>query len=398
MPLTSDSCNSTFLAQMAALANQIQNPIPPTPLFFNNSQCNQTASMLPQNYVTVSCPATGVPTFENNCMRIITDYTGNFNPLSGPPLDPSQINVLPRISGICGSPSVNYSSNVFPDETDVLFSWYCPPQMYMVFYVEDPTAMTLDNAAAGGYLLVPPNTIQPDAFLSQIKLSNGNPFICGTGGKTNLAPYFIIVQIMDFGQMLVNMCAYNNQYSIGPDLTNNSLNRVWIGQTVGCDQYITSLCATSDLSDSPYAQLCACFTQQQQLNSIYGASLNVPVCCFAPPGVSIEHTCSYNTEAYKTRQMQASCCSFAQCQTIWNNTPKLQVQTTPLGEIFCAGQFVVFPTVNIPLPNVIPTVIINTESEIPSYIWIVLGVSIGLLLLWMLMVLLLKPYIILPKN
>lgn len=427
MSLTSDLCNENLLGEMTAEANQVNNPVEPFPAFFGAANCLSEGGAFPNNNVISDCSSTGLPTASSNCLRIISDLDNSFDPFNpNTGLEKSQVNVLPN-------PPTN--SNVFSNDSTVLRSLYCPPQYVIVFYTSDPSQSTLAQAASNGYLMVTPNTVLPDMCLAYTTLNNGTPFLkylttgnyngtgpppcllawcnacanlaggsvaqgdfcatsqdyiaCGSNGNSpaisHNAPYFIVIKKMDFGQMLFNMCVNNTQYSLGPLLANNSLNRIWKAQTTGCDGFVTNLCHYSDLQDSDYAEVCACFTQQQALDNIYGASLGVGVCCFGTdPSGQITKSCAFDPVAYKTSSMSKSCCTFAQCQKVVLNSSQMQTQTPTPGQISCAGNFVVFPT---PIADeVVATpslsVLSVTTSSIPSYTWIFLVTAVILLLLF----------------
>lgn len=180
--------------------------------------------------------------------------------------------------------------------------------------------------------------------------------------------------------MIFNMCTKNTQYTLGSD-PNNSLNRVWKPQSSACDQYMTNICSTSDVTLSQYKETCACFTQQQALNVQYGPTLEVPVCCFgADPSGDINKSCYFDTNAYKTGLMSRNCCSFAECTQVVNQNPTMQADASPPGEIQCVGSFVQFPAVPSAQPVVIPSALIVDIYSVPIYVWILFAVAVVLLL------------------
>ena len=440
-----DDCQ-LVLGDLAALAMQVQNPIAPYPLLYSSSGCGGgvTNGSVPQYFFNSTCPSSVVPTVEDNCLRIITDYDGTFNPYSGAALSANQVNVLPGGSNETGSIPLNFTGNIFSNADARLFSWFVPEKFYMVFYRGNPMIMTRDAASAMGSLKIDANTVEPNACITNPTLSNGSPFFttiphectgcgapccwidpqfnlclpydcgsetfescreayCGCGktgpvpqGDTcrdggvykscpavyHNTPYFILVQTGDFSDSIVDMCVNNGIHTVG----RNSLNRVWKPQSAGCDQYITNLCNTSNLLDSTYTETCSCYTQQVNLNNEYTAALGVPVCCFgfdATNPSNIAKSCAFNMKAYKTAFMTANCCSPAICQTVLDNNTEIKAKTTPQGEIYCAGTFIEYPVVPVPVPDA-SSIIIAISSAIPFYTWIVFIVGVVLLLLFVL--------------
>jgi hypothetical protein len=423
--LNPDPCNNVLLADQTALASQVQNPLPPFPVFFNGGQCGgggaPSASSFPLYYFPSDCSFTTIPTPINNCLRVINDP--DFDPFHGPAIDPQFMNVLPGGTDQLGNPA----NNVFTDPNSRLYSFYCPPQYEMVFYHLNPMTNTREIATAAGYLHFTGNQLMVDACLSDARLNNGlrflnynndpnftppcleaycncgkvdgqgNPQIFDAGpsyclspnqasvpcpGVSHNAPYFIVIQRQDYSDIIREMCVNNRKVDLGPDAPDNSLNRVWKAQAFGCDTFITNLCTVSDITQSEYAEMCSCYTQQQALNNQYGTSLDVPVCCFGQdPSGDIKKSCAFNSEAYKTNAMLQNCCSFAECQTVVNDSPGMQAQASPPGEINCQGNFVQFPVPPVTV-TVLPSVIVTDTSSIPIYVWIVLVIAILLLLLF----------------
>lgn len=415
-------CDDGLLAEMTALAGQIGSPLPPFPVFNSSGQCgggggSTTGSAFPLYFFPSDCSSSSIPTYQNNCLRVINDFDGTFDPYHGPPLDPTVVNVLPGGTDEKGSAA----NNIFPNNDERLYSWYCPPQYEIIFFKLNPMTNTREVATAGGYLRSGPNFLQVDACLSDVRLSDNSQFFkygsgspavpsclqaycaCGTGatypagpsycqvaagavacpGVTHNAPYFIVIHRQDFSDIIREMCVDNRQVDIGPDTPQNSLNKVWKPQAGGCDTFITNLCNISDVDNSPYKEMCACYTQQQALNNQYGASLNVPVCCFGQdPSGDIKKSCAFDEKAYKTGAMLRNCCSFAECQTIVNESQPMQAQASPPGEINCQGSFVQFPAVPVTPTGPLPTIIITDSSNIPFYVWLIFGLSILLLILF----------------
>ena len=383
------ACDSGLLANLAALSNQIYNPVAPYPVFYSTANCGSalTGSNFPTYFMSINCPQNDntLPTPDNNCLRIIDNLDGKFNPFSGPRLSSNQVNFLPGATK--GGTQVN---SIFTDPNARLYSWYTPVQFTIIFYQVDPSESTRDVAATSGYYISNSNELMVDACLTKLTLNNGStffsygnnddktpcplqycdacqnpnnppvppgPYCVGTNGPisqnfdysscpgvTHRAPYFIVIKNREFSDILLDMCLNNLPVTYGSN-PNNNLNQVWAPQNAACDNYITSICSSSNVSSSPYAELCSCFTQQQALNHQYGASLEVPVCCFGTdPSGDISKSCSFNSKAYKTGQMLRSCCSFAECQQVINQTPSM-ANNADNGTIACDGKFVSVPIV-----------------------------------------------------
>lgn len=441
--LTNDTpCNENLLADQAALASQIYNPIPPYPTFFSTRQCGGALSgaSFPLYFSAVNCDvplddldSKGIPPPENNCLRVINAIGDTFNPTdSGVTLSPLQVNVLPGGFQKDGTTPAN---NVFVDPNARLKSFYCPPQYRMYFYVGNPMTMTLADAAAQGFLEVTPNELQSAPCLTQLRLGNGDTFFdyegssqpnvppcvlancdcgvapepdptfCKDGGSTvscpgvqHHAPYFVVVRIEEYADMIEQMCADNRQISLGPP--SNKLNRVWTPRTQGCDTFMSNLCQSSDLAQTVYKETCSCFTQQQALNIQYGVALDVPVCCFGKdPSGDIQKSCAFNTRAYKTEAMVKNCCSFAECQQVISQSHEMRSKAEPPGQIVCNGQLVNFPSVTTSPVGPIPSETQDNESTIPVYSWVMLGIAIALLLTFIILLLFVKPdYLGLPPR
>jgi len=401
-------CIEGPLADLTAIASQIFNPVAPSILLYNGGSCTASEAF-PRYYFPSNCPNDSVPLASDNCLRIISDV--DYNPLSGPAIPVNFVNVLPGGSDNKGNPA----NNIFSDPNSRLYSFYCPPGYEMVFYHLNPMTTTRDLAAAGGYLKATGDTLIVDACLEDIRLSNGQRFLnystgsdvncklayCACGlpdtfpvgsycdvsqqsvacpGTTCNAPYFIIIQREAFPNIIREMCANNRQVNIGS--SENSLNHVWKPAAAGCDNFITSLCNMSDVKDSDYANLCSCFLQQETLNEQYGESLQVPVTCFGQsPDGNINKSCAFNVDAYKTNTMLQNTCSFAECETIVSESPDMRNLSSPPGSIYCDGNIVQFP-VSAPTITVLPSVIITDSISIPFYVWILLGIAVFLLVLF----------------
>jgi len=447
-----DDCQNGALADMAALAMQVQNPVSPYPLFYSTSSCGGgvTNGAFPEYFFNSSCPndpmdPNPIPKVTDNCLRVITDYDGSFTPFTGGALDPRQVNVLPGGQDQKGNVPTGFTGNIFSDGSARLFSFFIPENFYIVFYRGNPMTQTRDLAAAQGVLQINGNTVIPNACIDTPTLTNGLPFMtpvaaqctscssgccrfdttfnqcvdagsfcndfndcreafCGACGNSGAvpqgdtcikggtyrscpavyhnAPYFVVVQTGDFADTIIDMCVNNGIHAVG----RNSLNRVWRPQSAGCDQYMTSICNISNLPDSPFNEICSCYTQQIALNNEYTAALGVPVCCFGFDVTNpsdIAKSCAFNMKAYKTAFMASNCCSPAICQTVLDNNTDIKVKTTPPGQIYCAGTFIEYPVVPVPVPNA-SSILIAVSSAIPFYTWIVFIVGVVLLLLFVL--------------
>jgi len=422
--MSSIPCNQNVLSQMTALAGMIQNPIPPAPIFFDSSNCaaggSVSSASFPQYFFPSDCSSSGIPLPSDNCLRVINGTDGSFDPLGDTGIPAQFVNQLPIKGGTIG--------NIFSDPTQILFSFYCPPQYMMVFYNGNPTLPnTKKSAAATGYLMVPPNFTFANTCEQLVTLNNGAPFLGynpSTGGTATIgncreswcgaalhkssdtvplgdyctipganyqtwpslfhnAPYFVVVKTTDFSQIIYNMCVKNTSYYLGIGDTDNLLNTVWSPQSTACDNFITNLCNTSDLTASPYVETCACFTQQAALNNQYGANLNVPVLCFGQDSTgNSKKDCYNNPNAYKTSKMAMYGCSFAQCQTVVNNSPGIQARASPPGTIECQGNFVNFPVVPQPAMSALPIYLHDISSNIPFYAWLMLGFGVFFLFLF----------------
>lgn len=421
-------CNQGLLAELTVFSNQTNNPIPPFPVFYSVGSCGggggaTIGSSFPLYYFPVDCSSATVPTPADNCLRIIDNSDGHISASYNSTIPANQLNVLP-------DPSDN-ENNIFPNPQERLYSWYVPLGYRMFFFSDDVRATTIKDAIAfGNYLEVGPNQIIADACLGFQPLKNGATFFtygtiqpgnnatvpcplqycacgpsdalpvpagtdCTTGpvqpkacpGVTHYARYFIVLKEADFSDLLLDICSKNKTVTYGGD-PQNTLNTVWKPQSPACDDYISTLCSISDVTRSQYAELCACFTQQQALNQQYGPALEVPVCCFGqdPSGDSAK-SCFNNPSSYKTADMQRNCCSYAECTTLVEGNAALQVKASPPGEIECVGQFVQFPVPPTSAAGPVPTVIFADSSSIPLYTWIVFAVALALLLLFVLVLL-----------
>ncbi len=401
--------NQGSLSQMAVSASQIFNTIPPFPLFYDDpSKVGSIENAeFPQVFCSVNCPSTGLPKATDNCLRII--YQGSSvhdrlieNPFTGSAIPSNLINKLPTSS--------DSSSNIFSNSSSRLYSLYVPPNYRIIFYKEDPSKNTLDNC--GPYLEVHPNTVYPNMCEQEVGLTNGSTFFdykpytilgnhfdcklaaCRCSVKQNCpayynddvtidcpgvdhrTPYFIVIEVDPFSNIIKEMCLFGRYVTIG----NNGINNIWRAQSQGCDNFMTNYCNRSDLNAED-EEFCACFVQQKELDHHYGKELDVPVMCF---GVSksgnVLKNCPFNRKAYKTQAMLSSACSFAECSSIVNKSPKLQENTPTPGNIECAGSLVQFPAKVTPTPSAQPKSVTHTVKTIPFWVWIMFGIS-GLLII-----------------
>lgn len=417
-------CNQGLLADMAALSNQINNPVAPFPVFFSTGSCggvggSAAGSNFPLYYFGVNCPSTSVPTPTDNCLRVIDNFDGHIGPGYAQTLQPYQVNYLPV--------STDNINNIFPDPTSRLYSWYVPPGYRVIFFSQDPTVIPLSSIYQSKSLLITgPNYLEVDACLSFLTLENGQSFFkygdttppgnstnvkcplqycacknadvtyprstnCSDGpqqakpcpGVEHNARWFIVLKEGDFSDLLLDSCVNNVDITYGGD-ENNSLHKVWKPQSPACDVYITNLCSISEVNQTPaYAEMCSCFFQQQALNRQYGPTLQVPVCCFGTdPSGDIKKSCAFNQDAYKTADMIQNCCSFAECQTVIDQTPQMKVQASPPGEVQCDGQFIQFPIPYVTPTPPIPSVIVTEKSSIPLFTWLIFAVAVVLLLVF----------------
>jgi hypothetical protein len=277
-----------------------------------------------------------------------------------------------------------YTSNIFENGAK-LYSWFVPPQYKMIFFTEDPSLVpAIEQYQSGNVLEQEPNTLIVNSCLSKLSLANGSYFLkykqpnstdiineCDLGQGLNdghTAPYFLIVEQENYTNMIVEMCTSNRNVFIGT----NDLQTVWKPQASGCDNFITSLCKYSSLEDTDYNDICACFTQQQALDSEYGTDQNVPVCCFGKDSSGdINKSCAFNQNAYKTSTMLSNCCSFAECEQLGGSTGSAAV---------CQGSFVDFPVAPTSNSTSINNELINdttteTEEYIPNWVWLTFIIS-----------------------
>lgn len=367
-------CNQGFLADVAALASQLDNPVAPYPAFFASPQCGRTGGpVFPVYFNPITCPAAGLASPQDNCLRVISQETFQGYQSSGANLASTEVNVL-------ANPD-NDSNSVFTSTAARLYSWYVPPGYALYFYKDNPVT----NGIKGNLgLRQGPDTLQTNACANQVTLDDGTTTFfsyangatdCDASALTHNSPYFVVVLEQDFHDLLVDICTADRQVEIG---VGNTLNKVWQPQSAGCDSFMTTLC--SGASSNATGRVCACFRQQQALNVEYGASLEVPVCCFGvDPSGDISRACLFDQEAYKTSQMLRNCCSFAECQSIVEKSPSMQANTNTPGKIECRGQFVNFPSVtttSVPLPNSA----VSQKASIPGWVWGVLAAAVAVLM------------------
>ena len=355
-------CNEGLLAEMAALAQQIENPIAPYPKFFSAPECGASlgGGSFPQYYFPMTCPDSGVPNYKDNCMRVTT-------------LDPLK-NIVTSTELVNFLPGATEGFNIFQNLDNILTSFYVPPNYAMTFFKTNPV-----GAAVGSipYARFQPGSLVVNTCVQQLTLTDGSFLTSGdsSGCTAHNAPYLVITEVEEFGNMIVEMCKDSRPIQLGTAL--NSLNTTWKPQTAGCDNYMTAVCNMSNTVDTEFNAACSCYRQKITLDNTYGEALNVPVCCFGKdPSGDISKSCAFNVEAYKTSEMAKNCCSFAECQQVVNRSTDMQQNTATPGKIECNGDFIEFP---IPKkkPEVSPGQNSYTEknSYIPSYIWIILAVA-----------------------
>jgi hypothetical protein len=355
---------------MWALASQVDNPIPPYPLFYTNANCagGQTGANFPAYFLPSNCQdSVAIPTSQDNCLRVISaeDYDDGNHVLL-----PEQVNYLP------GSDAPH--SNIFPDSFNRLFSWYVPPNMRMVFFAKNPSKFLPKNIVQ---ITFGPNYLQSDSCHANLRLSDSStPFFAPFPPNectdplgfdfAHTTPWFIVIQDESYQSMIFDMCTSNRDILLGT----NSLREVWHPRSNGCDLFMSSLCAVS--SDPALTETCSCFAQQRALDAKY-PGLNVGACCFGvDPSGDITKACAFNPNAYKTQALQDNCCSFAECQSIVSHL-------TPETNIHCNGNLVDFPVV-IPSASATPVVITTTTTDIPSYVWVLVGLGVGIVVLCLL--------------
>ena len=203
----------------------------------------------------------------------------------------------------------------------------------MILFEDHPLGRTItDLLQHGKGLEVSNNYLQVDSCRSRVSLANGDGFFtidpqdspgvdvnCAAPADppvgwqknaTHTAPYFILIEDSDFNSTIVDMCTTHRDVLVG----STSLNTVWHPQSSGCDQYMTTLCASSNIASTEFKEVCSCFSQQFALDQKFGTDQHVSVCCFGEDDSGdINRSCAFNTGAYKTNAMLEGCCSFAQC-------------------------------------------------------------------------------------
>lgn len=355
-------CNNGALAAMSALASTTNSFTAPYPLLYTASKCGGgvTGASFPLYFLPMNCN-NPITTPADNCLRVISNAEYNDGKTL---LHSSMINYLPF-----GTEQGTMFSNL----NDRLYSWYVPPQYTFIFFLYDPSTDIPNNIPrleqSGNYL-------QVDACLGVPYLSDGTAFFepiptamqCQSitpDAFNHTSPFLVVIQNENYTDMVVEMCTLNRKISIGT----NSLNDVWFPQSPGCDSYMKNLCALSNIANSEFAEVCACFTQQAQLEKLH-PGINVSVCSFGSEvSGDISKSCAFNTVSYKTSDMLKNCVSFAQCES---NT-----DTNSL--IKCMGEFVSFPKNAVVTPTVTPAVYTSSTS-LPSFAWIILGLAAAALL------------------
>jgi hypothetical protein len=408
-------CNETILGEKAASAQQVDNPIPPHPLFYTSAQCGETGGdSFPKTINGVNCPEypTETPKPSDNCLHIISAVGKDIRTIH---VQPNQVNILPVGDETDGETD----SNIFSEIYHKPFSFYIPPQFKAVFFSKtidtegETVGDILDRDGKNDYSfvrLVGGNHLEVDTCRSQFMLAgtlnNTVPFIgrqytdlagthiapatdeeCKDAGdiKNHLqtfAPNFIILQTENFTDMIVDMCVNNRDVLIGT----HSLRNVWSPQSSGCDKFISNLCSLSSVNETKYKEMCSCFQQQIQLDGQFGEELKVSACCFGQdPSGDIDKSCAFNRSAYKTKEMLDNCCSFSQCK---QKVIELGGGTKQTG-VNCQGTFVEFPKQNSDLNNTLsadntlePATPVKKEF-IPIWVWGLFGGGGVLLLLFL---------------
>lgn len=353
------SCDSV-LAQMAAGANNTTSPIPLRPIFMASFACGtlkpagfpHAGQTLPDYSDNVTFPNVTVPRYcpaGTNTYADATDVTGpklvnclrvlDFDPLDNThktaKLTPNQVNVLAQAYDASAT-KLPYNTlwldqngaplNSSFDRT--LKSWYMPPNYKAIFFRQNPVNVAPESA--GPYYVASPGSLVTDAFTQQVMLSDGvTPFIGSANNQAIMnAPYMVVIELESFDSVLIDMCVNNAQTYLGG--VQNSLNTVWVPQTNSCDSLLTAICTSNQASDvvktkiaGRYGTLCGCFDQQQKLDQKFGADRNVSSLCFGhlvtSPTNDFEHACSFDEDAYKTKEMQNQACTIGVCQDLQQN-------------------------------------------------------------------------------
>ena len=375
-------CNQV-LADMAAEAQVISAPVPMYPRFFSQPQCGHDGgNEFPHSIFPIHCPPSTsdkIPTDLDNCMRVI-DISDD------PPHQEEQL-----FKSLLTTSQINYfkgATNAGPSIFSlpfVLRSWYVPPG-YRIYFFEDDIRLNSPNTTitgSKGYIRFEEGQLVTDACASNLTLVNGKPFYVGDCNKQETAslqaPYMVILKIKDFHQQILDMCSPNpKDIHLGTAL--NSLNRVWKPQAFACDAVVSAVCSDVTSNENQFKDLCACFRQKKKLDRIYGAALDVPVCCFGSQvSKTLNESCLYNAHAYKTSKMVRNCCSFAECQQLVETSTELGKKAidSSTQKPVCVGNFVTIPlpTTTPPVPEALPTVTHSNKTETPIFIWITLGIG-----------------------
>jgi hypothetical protein len=425
------NCDTGILADLTAMSNTTGNPIPAYPVFFSTGGCGGSTAgaadgvNFPRYYFPINCSSATVPLFTDNCLRIIDNSDNHISKDFDSPISASELNVLP--TSLSGGFE---QGNIFSDPGSRLYSWYVPWGYQMIFFHDDIRTTTIKAAFANKtYLIVDQNQVVVDACKEFLTLASGNTFFsygasqpgndsntpcplvycnctnvepvtCTDGSSQpstgdcsqiqHYAPFFLVLKLGtgDFNDLILRSCVKNETINYGSSPT-NTLHQVYYPQSPACDNYITLLCSISNSSnENPYEEMCSCFTQQATLDRTYGSLLNVPVCCFGTdPSGDVKKSCFENMNSYKTADMLQNCCSFAECETLITNNEAVTAPVNDTGKIYCAGSFIQFPVV--PTPSVIPSTSSITSERVstPMFVWIIFGVAIGMLLLFILLLL-----------
>jgi len=317
-------CNEGALAESAAAVQQVLNPEMWMPGIWDRTQCGGPGA--PRAFPERHKPA-GVN--DANALRVVLN-----NPLSDNSLVPAN--------------KVNNVTDMLPNTIDpskrrLPLSIFVPPHMTFIFFTMNPSTVH-PNHANQRYVVMGGGTLVTDSCRQDIQLGGGVRFIGGSGGcpissnsnpasegRTIGAPFLVVVQNREFSEVAMDMCIRGRTYRLGF----SDSNRVWQPRESACDELMNTLCQSGTMPKS--ARACDCMRQQRQLNAKYGKDISVPVCCFGKDEETNDpnRACSFNPDAYKTADMLRQCCTFAQCQQLFNGNKQLQVQSG--GTISCDG-------------------------------------------------------------
>ena len=424
-------CNNGILKDMLRYASQTSNPVPPFPIFSSAYPCSSSSvdgigtgggTQYPLYTFYRSCPPFSSSTTwseyvsalnpVDNCVQV---YSSTTSPIElTTPLAFNQINYLPVYINHTEGYFIYW--NIFLEVTSLLQMCYVPPNYEVYFFRENPSYGDA-NPSTIEYWKLEPGQLQVDFY--RFYSNKGNSFLTYVLEDItklqkrwfNLGPYVVIRQLYSFSELLLKMCIERIPVYFG--IPTNLLNNVWEPQTAACDSLVSNVCSNGDASlvvtgsQVTMTDACACFSQQRELNGLFGPNLNVPVCCFGTRtsnGKITDKSCSLNEAAYKTEGMLKGCCQLAECQTLAEKMP----DPGSTNQIQCNGNFVVFPTptptttptatpsgsnrfmnattTTTTTPTTTPTTETVTSYVIPLWVWGILGAA-GLLVLILLILL-----------